>query len=962
MGKPAEKDKSITANAVFQDIEDQEYLSEYDDNAQTPPKTKKNNALPKSHKKAIGTKTPLPEDFDSHTPMMQQYLSVKAAHADCLLFYRMGDFFELFFDDAVIAAKVLDIALTKRGKTGGLDIPMCGVPHHSHESYLARLIKAGYKVALCEQIETPEEAKKRGGYKAIVKRDVVRVVTPGTITEDSLLDTRSSNYLACISTLRGSYGLAWLDITNGQFFVQSLNANELMSAIARLSPSEIIIPEKLYNPEAKDASDIKAQLLDYDDSLSIIADSIYDSTNARDRLLTLYDVKSLDAYGDFDTAMISAAGTLIDYARKTQKGQLPYIAPLCIYKNNKNMDIDGATRRNLELSRTISGERKGSLLSVIDKTVTGAGARCLSERLSAPSCDIAIIHSRLNQIDSFNRARALKEQVRAILKNAADMERALSRLSLDRGSPRDLGALRAGLLVAEDVNALLLNGLEEHERSYFAEELKNLSATGNTDRYADRLIASLNDDLPFQARDGGFIREGFSAKLDELRTLSKESKTHIAALEESYRQKTKISTLKIKYNNVLGYFIEVSPKHADSMMVGAKADENDNPFVHRQTLANAVRFITPALNDLETQILQAGEKATAIELELYEQLRAEAVRLAPFITNRAHAIAAIDVACALSQLAIENDYTRPHIDESLTFNIEGGRHPVVEASLQKSGENTFISNDCCLEDRQSLWLLTGPNMAGKSTFLRQNALITILAQMGSFVPAKSAHIGVVDKVFSRVGASDDLARGRSTFMVEMVETATILNQATQRSLVILDEIGRGTATYDGLSLAWGCLEFLHDTRKCRGLFATHYHELTTLEGRLSSLACYRLHVREWKGQIIFMHQVVKGAADQSYGIHVAQLAGLPAPVIKRAKDILKRLQDSEQSGQLAKLSESLPLFAAITEENGENLANNNNLLPSAAQKLLETLAPDELSPKQALDWVYELKAALKEEQ
>lgn len=918
-------------------------------------------AAPKTHKKAIGTKAPLPEDFDSHTPMMQQYLTVKAEHADCLLFYRMGDFFELFFDDAIIAAETLDIALTKRGKTGGLDIPMCGVPHHSHESYLARLIKAGYKVAICEQVETPEEAKKRGGYKAIVKRDVVRVVTPGTITEDSLLDTRSSNYLACISSLRGTYGLSWLDITSGLFNVQSLKPEELMSALARLNPGEIIIPEKLYDPEADEAGDVKAQLLDYDDVLSIIADSIYDSANAKDRLLNLYDIKSLDAFGDFDAAMISSAGTLIDYARKTQKGQLPYIAPLNIYKNNSNMDIDAATRRNLELARTISGERKGSLLSVIDKTITGAGARCLSDRLSAPSCDVATINNRLNQIDIFNTHKALKEKIRDILKNVADMERSLSRLSLNRGSPRDLGALRSGLLAAEDINALLITNLDENDRSFFTEELKNLSAVGNTDSLCDRLMAALDDDLPFQARDGGFIRAGFSPKLDELRTLNKESKTHIAALEESYRQKTSISSLKIKFNNVLGYFIEVSPKYADGLMVGAKDGETDNPFVHRQTLANAVRFTTPELNDLETQILKAGEKATAIELELYEQLRAEAVRLAPFITNRAHAIAAIDVACGLSQLAIEQDYTRPKIDESLTFNIEGGRHPVVEASLQKSGENSFISNDCRLEHTQSLWLLTGPNMAGKSTFLRQNALIAILAQIGSFVPAKSAHIGVVDKVFSRVGASDDLARGRSTFMVEMVETATILNQATERSLVILDEIGRGTATYDGLSLAWGCLEFLHDKRKCRGLFATHYHELTTLEGRLGSLACYRMHVKEWKGQIIFMHQVVKGAADQSYGIHVAQLAGLPAPVIKRAKDILKRLQDSEQSGQLAKLSESLPLFAAIADEEENDLTSDNSPLPKAAQNLLEKLAPDELSPKQALDYLYELKAALKDE-
>lgn len=917
-----------------------------------------------SDSKSTKSKHPSSDNV-KHTPMIEQFLQVKEAHPDCLLFYRMGDFYELFFDDAVKAAETLDITLTKRGKAGGNDIPMCGVPHHSHENYLARLIKAGFKVAICEQVETPEEAKKRGGYKALVKRDVVRIVTPGTITEDSLLDKRSNNYLACISPIRGEYGLSWLDMTSGEFYTQSLKEHSLISALSRLAPSEIVIPEKLYNPSASNGEELNAQLLDYDDILTILPDSLFDSVNAQDQLKSLYDVHNLDVFGDFSNAMLSAAGTLIDYTRKTQKGDLPYIAPLKLYKNDGAMEIDAATRRNLELTRTISGERKGSLLSIIDKTSTSPGARLLSERLSSPSCDVKTINLRLDQTDFILNNPNILSALSGTLKTTPDLERSLSRLSLDRGSPRDLDALKNGLSNAEQITQILYDMISESDRALFVDILNKLHSAGNTDAYADRLQQALADDLPFQARDGGFIREGFSAKLDELRGLSKESKTHIAALETKYREHTSIQALKIKFNNVLGYFIEVPPKHADALMISAQkenAENQDNPFIHRQTLANAVRFTTAELSDLETKIMKAGEKSIAIELELYQQLRQEAIHLAHFIKDKAQAIAEIDVACAMATLADQNNYTKPIIDNSLTFDIKDGRHPVVEQSLKSDDSAPFITNDCRLDDAQKLWLLTGPNMAGKSTFLRQNALIVIMAQMGSFVPASMAHIGIVDKVFSRVGASDDLARGRSTFMVEMVETATILNQATERSLVILDEIGRGTATFDGLSIAWGCLEYLHDKSQCRSLFATHYHELTTLEGRLEHLSCHRMNVKEWKNQIIFMHQVVKGTADQSYGIHVAKLAGLPAPVIKRAKDILKRLQTSEQSGQLAKLSESLPLFAAIQEQNEEDITEHTLELSSNAQNLLENLNPDELSPKQALDWIYSLKNAMNDNQ
>ncbi len=922
------------------------------------------------------TDTDTDGDITPQTPMMQQYAEVKSRHPDCILFYRMGDFYEMFFDDAEKGAKALDIALTKRGKTGGNAIPMCGVPVHSHESYLARLIKAGYKVAICEQTETPEEAKKRGGYKALVNRDVVRIVTPGTIVEDTLLDVRSSNYLACAAQLRNDYALSWIDISTGRFEVQPVTAAALFSAIGRIAPSELVIPEKLYaNP------DFTPFFEDIYDSLTILPDSVFDSINAKARLEALYGVKTLDAFGIFGGAEMSAAGTLIDYAEKTQKGALPYIEPIRRFNPTDFMDIDTATRRNLELVRTMNGERKGSLLSVIDRTCTGAGARLLQDRLSAPSCDVAAIARRLDQVALMREEKALRSGLREHLSRLPDMERALSRLSLGRGGPRDLGAMRGGLNAAEKILKTLNDHLAPDLLRMVDAETSSLRSVGEAAAYIDRLNAALEDDLPFHARDGHFIKRGYSPQLDELRGLSTESKTTIARLEATYKDKTGVQTLRIKFNNVLGYFIEVAPKQADALMVGRgdKSDTpSDNPFIHRQTLGSAVRFTTPELAELETKILQAGDKATAIELALFEQLREDAVRLAAQITAKAQSLATLDVACALAELALDMGYTRPVIDTSTDFIIEKGRHPVVEQSLSHhSGKNAaahdtaahgFIANDCDLSARQSLWLLTGPNMAGKSTFLRQNALIAIMAQAGSFVPAAAARIGLIDKVFSRVGASDDLARGRSTFMVEMVETAAILNQSTPRSLVILDEIGRGTATFDGLSIAWGTLEYLHDACQCRGLFATHYHELTTLEGKLPRLSCHRMNVKEWKGDIIFMHQVVKGTADQSYGIHVARLAGLPKAVIDRADDILARLQQSEQSGQLAKLAQSLPLFQAVFDQaekdqrtqsqNAKNNAPDAPTISPEAAALIEALRPDDLSPKQALEWLYTLKEKL----
>lgn len=878
------------------------------------------------------------DDFiaDGHTPMMAQYHAVKAQHEDCLVFYRMGDFYELFFEDAVQASAVLDITLTRRGKNQGDEIPMCGVPFHAFEPYLAKLISKGFKVAICEQTETPEEARKRGGYKALVTREVIRVVTPGTLTEDTLLDARSNNYLAALAESGGQYGLAWLDLSTCEFFVQPVGEDRLQGTLQRIDPSELLVPHSLRDHD---------QVVPFGPRATYQNDLAFDVENARKRLESLYGVRTLDSFGAFSRAEIAAAGALIQYIERTQKGERPHLSRPRQIAADEVLEIDPFTLKNLEIIRTMTGDRAGSLLAVIDRTVTGPGARLLQSRLAAPLRNVALIGERLDEVECLIGAPALLEALRAELKRVPDMERSLARLSMNRGGPRDLAALREGLVQAETVRALVLQAgcLSAHSDALFPSSA--LSA------FRDHLQAALTDSPPVLARDGGFIRPGFSPELDHLRGLRDHSRRLIAELQSRYAAETGIDSLKITHNNVLGYYIEVPAKRADKLMVNIANKDSDNPFVHRQTMASAVRFTTPALAELERDISSAAEKSLALEQDYYNRLTEECRGLAEIITLQARTLSALDVAAASACLAIECNYARPLVDDSLAFRIEGGRHPVVEASLRTQAQD-FTANDCDLSPSERLWLLTGPNMAGKSTFLRQNALIAILAQAGLYVPAKSAHIGVVDKVFSRVGAADDLARGRSTFMMEMVETAAILHQATDRSLVILDEIGRGTATYDGLSIAWACLEYLHGVNRCRGLFATHYHELTTLQGRLPSLSCHTMQVREWHGDVIFLHSVGKGCADRSYGIHVARLAGLPQDVIDRAGAVLALL---EQDGKTARLSTpggvDLPLFQASPKP----------VLPqkSAAELRLTAIDPDALSPREALELLYELKSLQK---
>jgi DNA mismatch repair protein MutS len=877
------------------------------------------------------------ESAAAATPMMAQYLEVKRAHPDCLVFYRMGDFFELFFEDAVAAAKALDIALTQRGKHNGVEVPMCGVPAHSHEAYLARLIRQGFKVALCDQVEDAAEAKKRGG-KTLVRRQVVRVVTPGTLTEEQLLDARRANYLAALADAGGALALAWLDMSTGEFSVEPVEPGRLAAALARLDPQELLLPDRLLQREG-----LFETWAEFKQRLTPLPGSRFDSEGGRLRLQKFYGVAALDGFGAFGRPEWAAMGALLDYVELTQKGKLPRIAPPRRFLEGSVLEIDAATRRNLELVQSLSGERHGSLAAAIDRTLTGAGARLLAARIAAPLTDPKAIGGRLDAVQFFVTDERLRGHLRERLRSVPDIGRALTRLSLGRGGPRDLAAIRDGLHAGREIRrALSSNGLAGPPEAVRAA----MRALEHHDLLIERLGASLAPELPLVARDGGFIAKGIAPELDELRTLRDESRRHILNLEAGYRSETGVASLKIRHNNVLGYYIEVTPAHADKFPIGA-----GHRFIHRQTLAGAVRFTTVELSELESKILTAADKALAVELALFEALVSEVTARADAVAAAAEALAELDVAAGLAELAAERRWGRPLVDRSLAFKIEGGRHPVVEAALEASQAGPFAPNDCDLAEERRLWLLTGPNMAGKSTFLRQNALIAVLAQMGSFVPAAYAHLGAVDRLFSRVGAADDLARGRSTFMVEMVETAAILNQAGPRSFVILDEIGRGTATFDGLSIAWAALEHLHEINRCRALFATHYHELTALSSKLPALKPHSMRIKEWQGGIVFLHEVAPGAADRSYGIHVAKLAGLPPPVIARAEQVLDALEKSGEAETVARLADDLPLFSAATKAAAP-------AEPSAVEAALAEIHPDELTPKEALEALYRLKGLL----
>jgi DNA mismatch repair protein MutS len=892
------------------------------------------------------------------TPSMAQFLEIKAAHPDCLLFYRMGDFYELFFEDAVTAAEALGIVLTKRGKHLGEDIPMCGVPIHRADEYLQRLIAKGFRVAVCEQLEDPMEAKKRGS-KAVVHRDVVRLVTPGTLTEENLLDARARNYLTAVfrgpqSAGSDAIALASVDISTGEFEVGEVAGIDFPGEIVRLSPSEVI---------ATDALLADAAVCKWIEIAGAAATPVpaahFDSLAGERQLKAELGVADLAAFGAFSRSELAAAGALIKYVELTQIGKKPSLRPPRRSGPSAHLMIDAPTRSSLELLRSNSGDKSASLLAAIDRTVTGPGARELAARLASPLRDAAAIDGRLDAVGFLHESDALREDVRRTLRHTADMARALSRLALQRGSPRDLAAIRDGLTAAQACAALLGDsGKSIGLPAVLADIAARLMGCGAA--LQARLAAALVDDPPHLRRDGGFVRPGFSKDLDEARALRDDSRQVMAALEGKYQQQTGIKSLKVRHNNILGYYLEV-PAGASKPMLSPPLSDT---FRHRQTMAGATRFVTQELSETEARIVSAAHRALALEQDIFTELAAAAVAEAKALGQAAAALAELDCVAALAEVAVEQSYARPVLDDSITFEIRGGRHPVVEQALKRSKAGAFIENDCVLAIAHArapdgfdeltearLWLVTGPNMAGKSTFLRQNALITVLAQMGSFVPARSAHIGIVDRLFSRVGAADDLARGRSTFMVEMVETAGILNQATNRSLVILDEIGRGTATFDGLSIAWAVVEHLHGVNACRALFATHYHELTALAGKLPEVANVTMDVREWRDEIVFLHRVKPGAADRSYGIQVAKLAGLPKPVIRRAQQVLALLEkNGGKATDGATLLEELPLFAAQAGAQSHKQPTSTPL-----EEVLAALNPDELTPKAALETLYRLK-------
>jgi DNA mismatch repair protein MutS len=846
------------------------------------------------------------------TPMMQQYIHIKAQHKDYLLFYRMGDFYELFFDDAILSSRELDITLTKRGKHIGQDIPMCGVPYHASEFYINKLLKKGYSIAICEQIESPEEAKKRG-YKAVVQREVVRIITPGTIMEEVLLASKEANYLVAITKSGDNLAIALADISVGSFSVETMHREALPLEITRIMPKEVIIPDILAYDEF-----ITGHLERF--SVTKRADSIFDYNRCNKHILDFYKISFIHSMGDFSQDEIIAAGVLIEYLKFTQKNAMPRLENLTRVKSSNFMQIDPATRYNLEITKGIRDDSR-SLLSVVDKTVTGAGGRLLTVYLSSPLTNPRMINARLNNVEGFMTFNEVRTKVRGLLTAFPDIERAVSRINAARRTIKDLFYIRDGLAIMLKVADIIHGrGMPTSIQSFIIE-------IPPFDQLYQELNRTITYDLNIVSDDRGVIRDGFDPGLDRLYDIKNNTQDRIDQLRDKYRNRTGISTLKINKNNVIGYFIEVSSSNASKII--------HDQFRHKQTLGSVVRYSTEELQLLETDIIMCGTKIARIEQEILENLYKTVSDNAELISAISNCVASIDVFAALAELAISNQYVRPMIDDSLTFEVVGGYHPMVQDVMK----NRFTPNNCKLNEKARIWLITGPNMAGKSTFLRQNAIICILAQIGSFVPAEKAHIGVVDKLFSRIGASDNISSGQSTFMVEMLETAYITRSATNKSLIIMDEIGRGTSTYDGLAIAKAVVEYVHNTLCSRMLFATHYHEMCLLEDQLSNLSCHTMKVIEWNEKITFAHEVILGRADKSYGIHVAELAGMPMEILEGAYEVLKTLEGIGNESTIK----------TVSNPKAEQLYN-----------LILQLDIDNITPRSAMQTLFQLKDLIRQ--
>ena len=861
------------------------------------------------------------------TPMMEQYLTIKNKHKDALLFYRMGDFYELFFEDAIAASKALDITLTKRGKTNGMDIPMCGVPFHSADNYLPKLIKKGFNVAVCEQTETIEEAKSNLK-KGPLKREVVRIISPGTLTEDNLLDRNANNFLGAISDVNGSISISWVDVSTGCFKSRNLqkenNQKQLLTnLLLRMNFSEILV---------SDAMQLNIISEEWHSIIKKQSSSLFHYSSCLQQICSYFSIMSLEGIGKFSDGEVIAAGVLLSYLKLTQCGKLPILSMIKNESENNFLEIDYFTQKSLEILSNLSGETKGSLITSLDETKTAGGARLLKQRITEPFYKVVEIEKRYNLINWFLNNDIDIFKLQNNLENIPDIERSLSRVSLLRGSPKDLSILCNGLLNVKQIYEIIISFKDRLNQAPLLNNILNQISVDYS--LFEEIKNSLKKDLPLSTKEGGFIRDGYDDNLDKLRNLRNNELEEITKLQNKYSDLTNVNSLKIKYNRMLGYHIEVRAVHD-------KALRDKDIFIHRQTTAQTSRFTTIELNEAENQLINSYDKSISIEMDIFKNFTNQIINEGKKILDIASAISELDIGIMVVKQSKDRDYVCPKILENKTLEIIEGRHPVVETQMKLS-DNSFISNDCILNKDDFLWLITGPNMAGKSTYLRQNALIVIMAQAGLFVPAKEANIGVFDKIFSRVGASDDLAKGQSTFMIEMIETSLILNTASEKSLVILDEIGRGTATFDGLAIAWSVLDFLHNKIKPRTLFATHYHELTSLKEDLNHLSCHKMSIKEWNNSIIFMHKIIEGEADKSYGIHVAQLAGLPFEVIKKATQLLSKLENNKDNSYLKK-SDNL-------DDNYSNINKSQSFF-----KEFDNINVDDISPREALDILYKLK-------